>query len=235
MNYSDEVLNAYIDGELDQNETLQLMQAAQQDTELAGRIQTLRQTKDALKLAYQTSYATSNSRINPQRTRFVAGLVAVVVMTTGISMGWLAHTFYAEKHTTALSAQTRSSSSQTEPWKVVMHINSTNSYLQNTLLMETENLLHSFKDNPQAVRVEIVAYGPGVFMFDNEKSEYAKRIKSLKKRYSNLSYAVCGRSVKKIEHEKNISMKLMPDITLTSSGLHQIIKRQREGWHYIRL
>lgn len=161
--YSDETLNAYIDGELNHDETVQLLQAAQQDSELANRIQQLRQTKDMLKLAYPQIHATHAASSRARYLPTAKSLVASLVLITGIGMGWLGHTVITNTQDTSLVSKIQVKAEETkQPWKVVMHINSTDDYMQNTLLLETENLLQSYQNNPQAVEVEIVAYGPGL-------------------------------------------------------------------------
>lgn len=233
--YSDETINAYIDGELNHDDTVQLVQAAQLDAALALRIQQLRQTKEMMRLAYPENQPATHTTTQTSSPATAKRLLASLVLLAGIGLGWLGHTVLNNTQHASPLVNANNMENPKQPWKVVMHINSTDDYMQNTLLLETENLLQSYQNNPQAVQVEIVAYGPGVTLFDANQSKFIDRLAGLKNRFANLNYAVCGRSVKKIETDKHVRMKLIPDITITSSGLHQIIKRQQEGWHYIRL
>lgn len=230
-NYSDEVINAYIDGELDHDEATRLIQHAQKDNELATRIHNLRQAKEAMKLAYDMTKPATKTASNS--TRRIKSIAASIIMLAGVALGWIGHTYYTGN--TLSPGVPMISQSVNQPWKIVMHVNSTDNYLLNTMLLETESLLESFKDNPEGVEVEIVAYGPGVLLFDENKSRYIKRLEILKNKYGNLNYAVCGRSMKKIEKEKGTHIKLLANTFVTRSGLAQIIKRQKQGWNYIRL
>ena len=53
MTISDEILNRYMDGQLDSVETDEVFSAITSDSKLAIRLAQLREVRDLLKLAYQ--------------------------------------------------------------------------------------------------------------------------------------------------------------------------------------
>lgn len=242
--FTDEILNAYIDGELSTEDELLLLDAMQHNTALVNRVNELKR----LKLLVTTTYKTGNSKPKPALHKNTArlSLVASVLLMVGVVGGWVSHDILlnTDSNTIALTGERQSNEippskiqavKTTDTWNVVLHVNSNDEYVQKTILDETESLLESFRDSKQNVQVEIVAYGKGVFLFDNEKSKYKERLSGLKNNFSNLSYAVCGRTVKRIEKAEGRKIHLISSMTVARSGLHQIIKRQKQGWNYIRI
>lgn len=232
--FTDEVLNAYIDDELSTQDALSLLEAMQQDAGLASRVNELRR----LKLLVTTTYSIKNEegKSAGNKNSVNMSLVASVVLILGAISGWLAHDYLLiDDSNPASLTKINAINKNKDVWNIVLHVNSNDKYVQKTILDETENLLESFKSSRKKVRVEIVAYGKGVFLFDSEKSKYKERLAALKNNFSNLSYAVCGRTIKRLEKVEGRKIQLISNLTVARSGLYQIIKRQKQGWNYIRI
>jgi intracellular sulfur oxidation DsrE/DsrF family protein len=240
--YSDEFLNAFIDGELHQEDRDRLLSALQHDTALNARLEQLRKLHDMVQLAYADVKAPPQGNAPARRfttTKVGLSLAAGLLLGIGVTVGWLASQQLNRPHTPAQIARhlpPGATHIDGKPvWRVVMHVNTVDTYLQNTLLEETENLLEAFEDTEQQVQVEIVAYGPGLNLLRRGTSAYADRIQSLQKRYTNLSFTACERSLKRIATLENTDVELLPHVQTAPSGLREIIKRQKEGWNYIRI
>jgi len=242
-NFTDEILNAYIDGELSTEDELSLLEAMRHDTTLVNRVNELKRVKLLVSTTYRDTRPVSNPVKNKNAIRL--SLIASVLLMVGTVSGWLSHDFLLNSDSSTLDLALASTdkslinknqiNKKSDTWNIVLHVNTNDEYMQKTILDETESLLESFKDLKQKVRVEIVAYGKGVFLFDNEKSKYKERLTALKGNFSNLSYAVCGRTVKRLEKVEGRKIQLMSNMTVARSGIYQIIKRQKQGWNYIRI
>ncbi|HEX5091367.1 MAG TPA: DsrE family protein [Burkholderiales bacterium] len=96
----------------------------------------------------------------------------------------------------------------------------------NLALNNAENVQEAFgKDN---VEVEIVAYGPGLNMLKADSKVAPRLNKALDQ---SVGLIACGNTMRKMKLTK-------PDIiggaTFVDAGLTHIMKRQKEGWNYIR-
>lgn len=233
-NFTDEILNAYIDGELSTEDELSILEAMQHDTVLVNRVNDLKRLKLLVARTYKDSHTASNPVKNKKTISL--SLVASALLMVGVVSGWLSHDLLLNDDSSTLVLTDKNLiNKKSDAWNIVLHVNTNDEYVQKTILDETESLLESFKDSRQKVRVEIVAYGKGVFLFDNEKSKYKERLAALKGNFSNLSYAVCGRTVKRLEKIEGRKIQLISDMTVARSGIYQIIKRQKQGWSYIRI
>ena len=78
------------------------------------------------------------------------------------------------------------------------------------------------------VTVEIVAYGPGLNMLKAE-SKVAPRLNGALD--NNVELAACATTMKKMKLTK---ADLIGGATVVPGGVIEIMKRQSEGWSYIR-
>jgi intracellular sulfur oxidation DsrE/DsrF family protein len=78
------------------------------------------------------------------------------------------------------------------------------------------------------VKVEIVAYGPGLNMLKAD-SKVAAGVNAAMDR--NVEVAACGVTMKKMKVTKD---DLIGGVTVVPGGVIEIMKRQSEGWSYVR-
>lgn len=81
------------------------------------------------------------------------------------------------------------------------------------------------KDN---IEIEIVAYGPGLAMFKAD-SKVAPRLNAALD--ANVQLSACGNTMKKMKVTK---ADLVSGVGVVPGGVIEIMKRQSEGWAYIR-
>lgn len=81
------------------------------------------------------------------------------------------------------------------------------------------------KDN---VEIEIVAYGPGLNMMKAD-SKVAGRMNGALD--SGIGLRACGNTMKKMKVSKE---DLVGGVTMVQAGVTHIMKRQGEGWAYVR-
>ncbi|HXZ50567.1 MAG TPA: DsrE family protein [Burkholderiales bacterium] len=78
------------------------------------------------------------------------------------------------------------------------------------------------------VKVEIVAYGPGLNMLKAD-SKVAAGVNAALDR--NVQVSACGVTMKKMNVTKD---DLIGGVTVVPGGVIEIMKRQSEGWSYVR-
>lgn len=78
------------------------------------------------------------------------------------------------------------------------------------------------------VDVEVVAYGPGLAMLKNE-SAVAKRIQSASSQ--GVGVIACENTMKNTKVDR---AQILGGVKFVDAGVVHIMKRQREGWGYVR-
>ncbi|WP_235893099.1 DsrE family protein [Pelomicrobium methylotrophicum] len=113
-----------------------------------------------------------------------------------------------------------------DKYRVVIQVSDDDPKTWNLALNNARNVQKDLgKEN---VEIEIVAYGPGLAMLKME-SVVGNKVAELRK--SGVNMVACQNTM---DAQKVTSADLLPDIGFVRAGVVEIMKRQREGWAYIR-
>ncbi len=59
--------------------------------------------------------------------------------------------------------------------------------------------------------------------------------KALASNYDNLAFVACQNTINRLRVEKGLEVTLVPEAEVIDSGVSHVVKRQMEGWSYIRV
>lgn len=231
---SDELLNAFADGELDSAEKSRLLGLIAADSPLKQRVCELWQLKEMVSNAYPLKAM----GMKPPRSRsgrfnapgFTHALAAGLFLMLGISAGWLLH---GGKTAAPAPDYVRAAEAQARESKLVLHIFSGESVRFDAALDQAEELLRSAGKLGTPVKLDIVANGEGLRLLQADASPYPERIKSLQQSHKNLNFYACGVTIEKLRR-KGINVQLLPEAVITPSALDLIMAREKQGWLYIQ-
>ena len=239
-NISNELLNAYLDDELDGEERAEILTALENDKALAGRLCELRNIKELTQFAYSMPPAEQNS----PRQRRVAGqyaslaIAATLFLAIGSLVGWFAHdqlsidTLTRTQQSQAAAANSIDVTSEHK--KVILHIDSAEPEKLLSALDSAEDLLSTSADSGNPLTLEIIANAKGLDLLRVDTTPAAKRISELSTRYDNLSILACNRAIERLQ-ELGIKVQLVPEAKVAPSALDQIVHRLKQGWVYIKV
>lgn len=109
---------------------------------------------------------------------------------------------------------------------VIMQVSENDPMAWNLALNIARNLPQEFgKDN---VEIEIVAFGPGLMMFEAD-SDFDKRLSEAAK--AGVALRACGKTMKAYKLTKK---DLHPGVVMVPGGVVEIIAKTRDGWTYLR-
>ena len=233
---SDELLNAFVDDQLDGAEKSQTFDAIEQDDVLKERVCELRGLKEKVRHAYEHPPSRARSAVKGRRLRasHLQALVACLLLCIGAASGWFAHTWGGDREMKRLLQSVQRNDVGAEPQKIIVHVGSSNPVRLKAALDESESLLDSNRRSGRILQIEIVANGGGVDLLRADVSPYAKRIGLMQEKYPNLGFIACGQTIKKLQ-EKGVDVQLLPRSGVASSALDQITLRLKEDWVYIKV
>ncbi|NNM47009.1 hypothetical protein HJG52_13455 [Knoellia sp. DB2414S] len=107
---------------------------------------------------------------------------------------------------------------------VVIHLDEDTSGKFEAVLRNVGHLLDELDRSP----VELVAHGPGVAVM-LRSNPHAGTVQDLRDR--GLSLVACGNTLARMDIAPQ---ELAPGVSVASSGLGQLVRRQRQGWSYVR-
>lgn len=236
-------LNAYVDGELSNDQQAEVLEAMRADRELARQVCELGQLKTQVRLAYAIPPKSSRRGIAGSSSSWRAVAAGFMLLALGLVGGWLLHANAPEwgannQRFVVLDpdgrGQTPAQAADNET-RIVFHLTQADQVAAGELLDEVENLLRAYEADGRLLRVEVVSNNDGLDLLRERLSVHKARIHRLAARYSNLTFVACKNTIHRLEVEKGIEVKLIPDAEVIDSGIDHVVKRQREGWSYIRV
>lgn len=112
-----------------------------------------------------------------------------------------------------------------EELKIIFQLTSADSMAHKALMKQIGNITSV---EPSA-KIEVVCHGPGLEMLRNDKSVVGNKISEFVAK--GVVFDACEFSMK----ERNVSREIMlPGVTYVKAGIIHIVRRQNEGWSYIK-
>jgi hypothetical protein len=118
--------------------------------------------------------------------------------------------------------------------RIVFHVDENDPKKMNITLNNAANLNKYYQDKGEEAQIEIVTYGPGLMMLHARKSPVKGRIASFAQNFDNVSFKACANTMRKMRKKTGKEVPLLPQAEVVPSGVMHLVKRQEEGWSYIR-
>ena len=118
--------------------------------------------------------------------------------------------------------------------RVAIHVDENDAKRMNMALNNAANINKYYQSKGEKVEIEIVAYGPGLIMFSEEKSPVKTRIAAMGLEMENLSFAACGNTLRKMTEKAGKKLQLVSEAVVVPSGVVRLIELQEKGWAYVR-
>lgn len=113
-----------------------------------------------------------------------------------------------------------------DQYKVVLQVSDADPAKWNLALNNANNIQHDLgQDN---VQIEIVAYGPGLAMLKGESKVAGRLAQALD---NSIGLLACENTMR---NTKVTKADMYNGISYVDAGVVHIMKRQREGWAYVR-
>jgi len=112
------------------------------------------------------------------------------------------------------------------PTRVVVQVSEADPARWNLALNNVQNLQDEL--GAANVTVEIVAYGPGIAMLKFDATTNSRVSEAIK---SGVTVQACENTMR---NQKLVRADMHPNVSYVPAGVVQIIKRQQQGWAYLR-
>jgi len=257
---SDEFLNAFVDNQIDADEKSRAYPLISGDENLNRQVCEIRKISDLVRLAYDALPPPKKATVRPGRRHLdrLKFLIAPMVLTVGIALGWSLRTLWspeplpllapiavAHANHGVLATRGRLGGSGAEGrqttaaagiiTKVLFHLDNGDRAHMRQVLEEAQHLLARYRADHRRAEVEILADGPGLTLLRRHLSPFVVRIAMLQKQYPNLVFAACQDTINRLERRKGIDPRLVPQAIIVPSAIAEIVRLQHHGWTYVRV
>jgi intracellular sulfur oxidation DsrE/DsrF family protein len=251
--FSEERLNAFIDGELDATEKSEVFEALSQDSTLSQQACELRQLSELVRHAYSNPPKSGRfHKKEPRRiTPFGQAAAAVLLVGAGVTLGWLSHSqpvaapkaadmhamVWGEDDRAFHSTDLASATNQNGLKRVILHLNTSSPAKFEKALTTAEQLLKTYANDSHGAEIEVVANASAIKLLRSGYSPYATRVRALQEKYFNLTFLACKDAMDHIRELEELKgdVRLLPGVEVTPSALEHILERMNEGWVYLNV
>ena len=237
---SDEILHAFVDGELDVAESEKLIAQMLKDTTLSQRVCRLRSLRSMVRLAYAEPPVVRRGPPLAQRRQLMQRCAfGCLVLLIGLSGGWALRGVEPQAVAVRTGAapagyKTVSLMRKPDPDHVILHIDSAAPARMQAALDEAERRLDEADRDGRAMQLEIIANSRGIDLLRAGHSPYAERIARMRQRHANLQWVACGQSIARLASEGE-NVKLLPATRTAPTAVGEIVSRLQQGWTYVRV
>jgi len=96
------------------------------------------------------------------------------------------------------------------------------------------NVTEYYKEAGEKVRIEVIAFGPGLHMFRDDTSPVKARIETMALSTPEISFKACGNTQQNMRKAENKDIKLIPQAQLVPSGVVRVMQLEEKGWSYVK-
>lgn len=233
---SQEYLNALVDGELTADELRQAYGRIEEDPEFKARACETRTLKEMVKSGY-AGLAPTPAASRRGFDGWPQAMAAALLLVVGLGGGWLARGELEQPPQVDRLAglpsgyQPVSLTSQVDPGKVLLHLDSNEPVRLEAALDLAERMLATGGDD---ARVEVVVNSYGLNLLRQDTSPHRERIARLADQNANLRFVACGQTLARFKRE-GIQVVLVPEASVASSAIGEILGRMQDGWVYVKV
>lgn len=124
-------------------------------------------------------------------------------------------------------------SAHVDPNKILLHLDSSDPQRLSTTLDLAEKMLNDPKRKRQR-QLAIVVNTYGLNLLRQGVSTEQARIHRLAEEHPNLSFIACGQTIARLKRE-GVDVVLLPEASVASSAINEILSRMQKGWVYVRV
>jgi len=222
--FSEEQINALVDGELEPEEKSRLYNEAARSEELDQRLCQQRKIKELVKIAYE-DVPPPNRGAKPPLTRagiFGRAIAATVLVAVGLAAGFAGHRYIDQEPGDFAAASVSE--------KYLLHVTSGEPEEMMAALEYANELLEG--DDGNLRQVEIIANEQGLDLLRQDVTPFAAEISALQA--EDVVFYACSKTIQRLE-EKGIRVELVPYTNPDYTALDRVVTRMQEGWHYEKI
>lgn len=233
QHFSDEYLNAFVDGELSQAERARAIEQISGDTLLKKQVCELNMLKEMVRSSYRhAEVAVPDERRGRRWPHARQALAACCLVLVGLVAGWLGRGLALVDDPYLQVASLKDVVADSE--RVVLHVDTASAAHFERALDRTEALLAEAEREGRSIQLHLAANSYGLDLFRTSTSPFAGRLHTLKAQYPNLTLIGCGQTIRRLK-ERHQDTVLLPEVQIVPAVLDEVVDNLKSGWTYIKV
>jgi uncharacterized protein len=118
--------------------------------------------------------------------------------------------------------------------RLILQVNTNDSASMNLALNNALNVTQYYKEVGEAVKVEVITFGPGLHMLRDDTSPVKARIEEMALSTPEVSFKACGNTQEKMQKAENKDIPIVAQAQVVRSGVVRVMQLQEQGWTYVK-
>jgi intracellular sulfur oxidation DsrE/DsrF family protein len=120
--------------------------------------------------------------------------------------------------------------------RIAIQVDQNDPAVMNLALNNAINAIDFYRAKGQEVHIDLVTYGPGLYMLRDDTSPVKDRIKQLKDYAfpSTVQFSACNNTKENMEKKEGKPVAIVSDAVIVPSGVVHLMELQESGWSYLR-
>lgn len=262
---SDEILNAFVDGEFSPEDRLGTLKAIASSEQLSREVCDMHQLKELVSMAYEDVQSPqaeagrcrlTHARRSAWFPSVAAGVVALVLGSlAGFELtrdaAFMASSGGRDDVTGESADLPRVSTTEpatestplppgevfavTEGDQILLHINDADTRAMAELLNDIENMYRDARAGGRGLNVQVVVHNNAMDLVRADRAPYPERVAALVESYPGLRFTACTQTLERLAKEEGQPIEILPQAERIDSGVAEAARRQAEGWIYIKV
>ena len=174
-----------------------------------------------------------------------AGAVALLGATAAEAEQLLARTAHATgkatKSAAAVQAQKRSTvalaaqpAAEQKQHRLILQVNTNDAAAMSLALNNATNVAQYYEKAGEPVKIEVVAFGPGLNMLRDDTSPVKARIETMALSTPEVSFKACGITRENMRKAEDKDIPIIAQAELVPSGVVRVMQLEEKGWSYVK-
>ena len=167
--------------------------------------------------------------------RVMVGVIALLIMVPPSAVAQeKAHAAPPLAKKLAAPAQVLKRPVAENPHRLILQVNTNEPAMMNLALNNATNVVQYYKDLGENVKIDVVAFGPGLHMLRDDTSPVKARIKAISESTPSISFDACGNTRENMSRAESKEVPLISEAKVVKSGVVRVMELQEQGWTYVK-
>jgi uncharacterized protein len=141
----------------------------------------------------------------------------------------------AQRHSrSAFARMAQPADEKNKEHHLILQVNTNDAAAMNLALNNATNVTQYYKDVGEKIKVEVIAFGPGLHMLRDDTSPVKARIETMALSAPEVSFRACGITRENMHKAESKEIPIIPQAQVVKSGVVRVMELEEKGWTYVK-
>ncbi|WP_024512066.1 hypothetical protein [Bradyrhizobium sp. ARR65] len=144
------------------------------------------------------------------------------------------HTTAHRRNRLAFARLDKPSEQKPKLHRLILQVNTNDPAAMNLALNNATNVTQHYREFGEKVKIEVIAFGPGLHMLRDDTSPVKARIETMALSTPEVSFKACGNTQENMHKAENKDIPIIPQAQVVKSGVVRVMELEEQGWTYVK-